>query len=243
MSSAISSLTQRVKSLLLSPRQTLQTLADAPTSAREAMTGHLMLLALIPAVAQFVGSSLIGLTVLGTTYRTPFLKGLTGMLLTYIMVLIGAAILAFILKSLASRYDGEPSLDRAMPLVAYASTAAMVGSIFTALPWLGLLSTITGIYSLYMLYIAIPMFMRSNSARTLGYFLIAIVLAFLCNMLLSWLLQTANPYGQTDTHGREQAEAQWKSNRQADDDLPPELAKSLEWLQNMQKHLPENNKP
>lgn len=243
MSPATASLIQRVKSLLLSPRQTLQALADAPASAREAMTGHLMPLALIPAAAQFIGSSLIGITVLGTTYRVPFFKGLTGMLLTYAMVLIGAAILAFILKTLAARYDGEPSFDRAMPLVAYASTAAMVGAIFTALPWLGLLSTIAGIYSLYLLYIGIPMFMRSNPARTLGYFLIAIVLAFVCNLLLSWLLQTFNPYAQADAHWREQAQAQWEKDRQTDGDLPPELTKSLEWLQNMQKQLSENHKP
>jgi len=240
MTSTSSSFLQRVKSLLFSPRQTLQALADAPCSAREALTGHLMLLALIPAVAQFIGSSVIGITLLGTTYRVPFFKGLVGMVLTYVLILAGAAILAFILKTLAPRFSGEPDFDRAMSLVAYSGTAAMVAAIFTAFPWLTLLATIGGIYSLYMFYVGIPLFMRSNPAKTLVYFLISVVLAFICNMALGLLAQPFSAQSLSEQHWRSQVESQLRHDKLAEGELSPEVAKTLEWLQGMQKHLTES---
>lgn len=191
----MSTLVADTKLILTNPRAAWGVIEARGTPARDAVVNHLMPLALIPAVAQFIGSSVIGVQVFGTTYRVPFLRGLIGIPLSFLVMVASALILAAILRALAPRFGGTQDWDRAVSLVAYGSTAALVGGIFAIVPMLSILGLIAAMYAIYTLYLGLLPMMHIDAARRGVYLVISLILAFICNMVLSLVLMpfNANP--------------------------------------------------
>lgn len=191
----MSTLVADTKLILTSPRAAWEMIEARGTPARDAIVNHFMPLALIPAVAQFIGSSVIGVQVFGTTYRMPLLRGLISIPLSFLVMVASALIFAAILRALAPRFGGTQDWDRAVSLVAYGSTAALAGGIFALLPLLSILSLIAGMYAIYTLYLGLVPIMHVDAARRAVYLVVSLILAFICNMVLSLVLMpfNANP--------------------------------------------------
>lgn len=161
----------RVKNILLKPKEEWPVIAGETTSTAELYTNYIIPLAAIPAVASFVGLSLVGLPFIG---RLSMMTGLSIMVTQFVLSLAGVFVLSLAIDFLAPNFGGEKNQAQALKVAAYSMTAAWLAGIFHILPMLGILS-ILGLYSLYLLYLGLPVLMKVPADKAVVYTVVVIV--------------------------------------------------------------------
>jgi Yip1 domain. len=144
------SLIERVQAILLRPKQTWPVIAAEPADVAMIYKQYLVFLAAIPAVAGFIGWTLIGGGMMGVSFRLPIATGLVQMVVGYLLSLGLVYVLALIVDALAPTFGGSKDFIAALKVVAYGSTAGFVGGVFGLLPALGWLALLAAFYSIYL---------------------------------------------------------------------------------------------
>jgi hypothetical protein len=170
------SLVDRVKGILMAPRKEWPVIEAESATTASIFTGYIIPLAAIPAVAGFIGWSLIGGRVLGVSIRVPISNGITGGVIRYLLSLVACYVLALIIDALAPTFGGTKNSIQALKVAAYASTAGWVAGIFSILPALSVLGLL-GLYSLYLLYLGLPVLMKAPQEKAVGYTVVVILCA------------------------------------------------------------------
>lgn len=177
-------LVQRVKRILLSPRTEWEVIDTELTTPAQLYTGYIAPLAAIGPIAQLIGYSVFGISVpFVGTYRVPIGSAITSAIVTYVMALAMPFLLALIIDALAPTFNGQRSQIQALKVAAYSSTASWVAGIFALIPGVRFL-TILGIYSLYLLYLGLPVLMKSPREKAIGYTAVVILAAIVLFMLV-----------------------------------------------------------
>lgn len=187
----------RVQDILLKPRKTWPTIASEPTDVASLYKDYVLILAAIPPVAGFVGLSLIGLGFM----RVPLMFGLSSMIAQYVLTLVMVYVLALIVDALAPTFGGTRDRMRALKLVAYGSTAAMVGGIFNLLPALSILGLLAALYSIYLFYLGLPVMMRCPQDRAAAYTAVVAVISIVAGLLVGGLASATLPGIGMGMHG------------------------------------------
>jgi Yip1-like protein len=177
-------LMDRVKNILLTPRTEWEVIDAEPATVADLYKGYILPLAAIGPVAQAIGSSVFGYTVpfIGS-YRTPPGAAITGAVVTYFLTLCGVYVLALIIDALAPTFNGTRSQIQALKVAAYSSTASWVAGIFALIPGVRFLG-ILGVYSLYLLYLGLPVVMKAPKEKALGYTAVVIIAAIVLFMVI-----------------------------------------------------------
>jgi len=178
-------LIQRVKDILLQPRQTWPIIEDEATDVAGLYKQYIMILAAIPAVAGFIGMTLIGFSAFGVSVRIPFVTGLTTMVVSYVLSLAMVYVIALIVDALAPTFSGQKNMMNALKLVAYGSTAGMVGGIFSVLPPLSMLGLLAALYAIYLIYVGLPTMMKCPEDKALPYTAVILVCGIVAAVILS----------------------------------------------------------
>jgi hypothetical protein len=177
-------LVQRVKQILLSPRTEWQVIEAEPTTTAELYKTYIIPLAAIGPISQVIGYSVFGITVpFVGTYRVPIGSAISGALVAYVLTLAGTYVLALIIDGLAPTFNGQRSQIQALKVAVYSSTASWLAGIFALIPGLRLLA-ILGLYSLYLLYLGLPIVMKAPRDKALGYTVVVIVAAIVLFMII-----------------------------------------------------------
>jgi hypothetical protein len=176
-------LVDRAKRILLSPRTEWPVIDAEPTTPVRLYTEYIVPLAAIGPIAQVIGYSVFGITVptLGT-YRVPIGTAVTRALVAYALALAGTYVLALIIEGLAPTFNAQRSRIQALKLAAYSSTAVWVAAVFVLIPALRFL-TILGLYSVYLLYLGLPMLMKSPRDKAMTYTVVVVLAALVLFML------------------------------------------------------------
>jgi Yip1-like protein len=174
-------LVERVKRILLSPKTEWEVIDAEQTTTAELYTKYIAPLAAIGPIAQFIGYSVFGIRVFGTTYRVPIGSGITTAIVTYALTLAGTYILALIIDALAPTFNGKRNQIQALKVAAYSSTASWVAGIFALIPGLRMLG-ILGLYSVYLLYLGLPVLMKTPRDRALAYTGVVLIAAIVLFM-------------------------------------------------------------
>jgi hypothetical protein len=180
----------RVKEILLTPQPAWSVIETEETNTAALYTQYIMILAAIQAVAGFIGMSLFGVSALGVSVRVPLMTGLVQMVLGYGLTLAMVYVLAMIADALAPSFGGQKNPMNALKLVAYSSTAAMVGGIFALIPALGVLTLVAALYSLYLLYLGVPTLMKVPQEKALAYTAVLVVCAIVVGAVAGTILGT-----------------------------------------------------
>jgi hypothetical protein len=148
-------------------------------------TGYVMPLAAIGPISQIIGYSVFGITVpfMGT-YRVPIGSAITSAVVGYILTLVGTYVLALIIDGLAPTFNGQRNQIQALKVAAYSSTASWVAGIFALIPGLRLL-TILGLYSLYLLYLGLPVLMKAPREKAMGYTAVVVLAAMVLFVIIA----------------------------------------------------------
>lgn len=183
------SLVARVKAILLTPRTEWPVIEGEPATVGSLYTGYVIPLAAIPAVASFIGLSLIGMHVLGVNVQVPVAAGIKGAIARYVLSLVATYVLALIIDALAPSFGGTRNSLSALKVAVYSSTAAWVAGIFALIPSLSILGLL-GLYSLYLLYLGLPALMKAPKEKAAGYTIVVVLCAIVLFVLVGWLAGT-----------------------------------------------------
>ena len=188
-------LIERAKNILLQPRPTWVAIDAESTDTATLFTRYAMVLAAIPAVCGFIGMSLIGFGGFGVTFRVPLVSGLVNMVVSYVLSLAGIFVLGLIIDALAPAFGGQKSPIQALKVAVYASTAALLGGIFSLLPALAMLGLLAALYSIYLLYTGLPVLMKSLPEKSAAYTAVVIVAAIVLGVVIGAVSAVFVPRG------------------------------------------------
>lgn len=176
-------LVDRVKNILLQPKQEWVVIDTETTDTKTLYTTYAMLLAAIPAVAGFIGGSIIGYGAFGVSFRVPIVQGIAGMVISYALALGGVYVLALIIDALAVNFGGTKNINQALKLAIYSATASWLAGIFSMVPGLSILGLL-GLYSLYLLYTGLPVLMKAPDDKALTYTIVIVVCAIVIAVVI-----------------------------------------------------------
>jgi hypothetical protein len=175
---------QRVKDILLKPKETWQEIKGEPTTVSELYTSYAVWLAAIPAIASFIGLSLIGFSALTFHYRMPLVRGLSQAVVSYVLTLVGIYIVALIIDALAPSFGSQKNQVKAMKVAVYSWTASWISGILMIIPALSPIMMLCSLYSLYLFYLGLPVLMETPKEKALGYFIITIIVSLVVFILI-----------------------------------------------------------
>jgi type III secretory pathway component EscS len=171
------SLSDRIKGILLKPKQEWQTISGETTTIPELYKAYIIILAAIGPVASVIGMSIVGISLpFVGSFRIPITTSIASAVVHYILTLVGVYILALIIDALAPTFSGEKNINQAFKVATYSYTPGWLAGIFTIIPALSVLG-ILGLYGLYLLYVGLPILMKSPQEKSLGYTVAVIVVA------------------------------------------------------------------
>jgi hypothetical protein len=177
---------QRARSLLVSPRTEWPVIAAEPTTVADLYRQYIMIVAAIPAISQFVKTSILGYAWHGfRVYRLGIGQGLSAAIVAYGVSLVVVYLLALIIESIAPNFAGQPDRVQALKLAGYSYTASWVAGCAQVLPGLyGLFALAGAIYSVFLLYLGLPSTMKVLPERAAPYAAVTAVIA----LVLGWIV-------------------------------------------------------
>lgn len=173
-------LVDRVKNILINPKQEWPVIDGESGDTKEVFT-YVAILAAIPLVFGILGGLIIA--PLGLAFV--IIPAIVGYLLAFAVVYL----VAMIANALAPTFNGEKHMPSALKLVAYAYTPSWIGGIFNIIPGIGwLLALLASLYSIYLLYLGIPVMMRSPQDKAVGYTIVLLICAIVLSFLIGAVL-------------------------------------------------------
>ena len=175
------SLVDRAKNLIVSPKTEWPRIDAEPATVSGIYTSYVMILAAIPAVALALGLFLFvprGVSAYGIVFGITTTSIIVGALLNYGMTLVSVYVIGLIIDFLAPHFGSTKDPLKAFKVAAYYPTALWIASILLIIPGIGFLAMIVGgIYSLYLLYLGLPILMKTPADKTPAYFGVTLIAA------------------------------------------------------------------
>jgi hypothetical protein len=180
-------LVERVKGILLKPKEEWQTISGETTTIPELYKTYIVILAAIGPVASIIGMSIVGISLpFVGSFRIPITTSIASAVVHYILTLVGVYILALIIDALAPTFSGEKSINQSFKVATYSYTPGWVVGVIAIIPALSILG-ILGLYGLYLLYLGLPILMKSPKEKSLGYTIVVIIAAIVIFGVISYI--------------------------------------------------------
>jgi hypothetical protein len=141
----------RANAIMLSPQTEWQVIAREPGALTDLFGSYVAILAAIPALARFIGNSLIG-------GYDPVLSGLLRTIIAYAATFTVVYVIAGVIDLLARRFETQKNFPGALKLSIYSHTPVWLAGIFLLVPGLNFLMLL-GLYGSYLLWLGLPTLM------------------------------------------------------------------------------------
>ena len=182
-------LIQRVINILFKPLDEWKTIQGEKWTLQDLFIKYALILGAIPVVCGFIGQAVIGMSVLGHTFRLPMGNAILWMVLQYVFSMGMVFGIAFIMDALAPTFGAKKDLLTSLKVVIFSWTAAWVAGVFMIIPALSPLAMLAGIYSLVLMYFGMKGIRKVPADKLVGYYVtvlvISIVLAVLVGIIVS----------------------------------------------------------
>jgi hypothetical protein len=175
---------ERVKGILLNPREEWTAIEREPGDVAYLFTNYVAILAAIPAVCGFIGNSLFGISTGFGTFRVPILAGLIGAVVAYLLTFAMIYIVSLLADLLAPTFGGQKNPENALKLITYSYTPAWVAGIVLLLPSLAFLFVLGIAYGVYIMWLGIPPLMRAPREKATVYTAAIIVVAIVIGLIV-----------------------------------------------------------
>jgi hypothetical protein len=168
-------LVDRARDIIVQPKAEWAAIDSEPSTIGGIYTSYVVILAAIPAIAMAIGLLLFGFGFSGTLTTAV----IVGAVVHYLLSLGAVYVLALIIDALAPTFGSTKNQLSAFKVAAYAGTPAWLAGALMIVPGIGLLALLVGgAYSLYLLYLGLPMLMRTPQEKAMPY-LLATILAYI----------------------------------------------------------------
>lgn len=155
--------------LLTHPDEQWEAIRKESESVTRLYTGHVLLLALIPALAGFIGTTQVGWQIGdGQVTRLSVDSALSLSVLFYAAMLAGIFILGKFIDFFAATYDAADQAPKGVTMAAYTATPMFLIGVIAAYPniWINMLAGLVAIaYAVYLLYEGLPILMKIPEER------------------------------------------------------------------------------
>ena len=181
-------LQSRIVNLLAKPKQEWLAISAESEDVVSLYKEYIIPLSAIPAVCGFLGATLVGVTIpYWGTFRTPLSNGLVGLMMGYIVSLIGTYLAAVIVDRLAPSFESTGGIIPSLKMVAFASTPVWVAGVLRLIPALGLLALLAALYSIYLFYLGLPSVMKTPPDKVLPYMVVCTVVLIVISVIVGYI--------------------------------------------------------
>ncbi len=152
---------------------------------------HTLILAAIPAVSAYIGTTQVGWQIGALSPVTLTSDSAVWMaLMSYLAMLGGVGVMGGFIHWMARTYNATPSLGRCVAFATYTATPLFLGGLAALYPhmWLGMMVGLAAVcYTVYLLYVGLPVFMGvhpddgfmfSSSVLAVGLVVLVAIMAF-----------------------------------------------------------------
>lgn len=182
-----------VVGLMTDPKKEWKAIKEERCSIGKCYCSHVLLLAAVPAVAGYVGTTQVGWSFGGfTVHKLTTESALQIAILTYLTMLLAVFSLGKAIHWMGQTYGSKQTLPQAIALAAYAATPLWLLGFFFLYPvlWINMLIGLPALaYTVYLLYTGVPVMMGVSAER--GFLFSSAVLAVGLVMLVTVLAATA----------------------------------------------------
>jgi hypothetical protein len=184
-------LIDRVKNMFVTPKTEWDVIAAEATPPKHIVTGYVLPLAAIAAIAGFIGAVVVGtpLPMLGTV-RSSVVGGLLGAILQLAMAVASVFIMGFIIDALAPTFGAQKNFHQAVKVAAYSYTPVWILSIIAIMPYLGILVALAAVaFAIYLLYLGLPRVMRGPQEKAAGYTVVVVIVGIVVGFILAFVVR------------------------------------------------------
>lgn len=179
----------RVKNILLTPRTEWPAISAEGKPAADVWMGYVAPLAALAAIAGGLGMILFGVHVpLIGNVRVGPVPAIAHVITQFVMTFVGLFVLMLIINALAPTFGGQKDSLRALKVAAYSFTPVWVGALLTIIPALGVIAGLIGLYGFYLLYLGLPVMMRSAQEKAVGYTIVTVLCAIVISLVVTFLI-------------------------------------------------------
>jgi hypothetical protein len=173
-------LLDRVKNIILKPKEEWLVIDNETTSGMSLIFSYLFPLALIAALATFLGIAFFTFGLgLGMQY------GLISAIIMLVQLVVSVYVNALVTDALAPSFASEKNMGKSTQLVVYAATPAYLGAILNIIPVIGWLGSLAGgIYSIYLFYLGIPVLKKTPQDKVPVYLIVIIAVLIIVYFIL-----------------------------------------------------------
>ena len=183
----------RAKAITLNPAATWPVIDAESHDAKSLFVPYMLILAAIPAICTFIGMSLIGIGGFGFSMRVPILSGLAMMVTTYILSLVMTFGMGWLISALAPTFGGQSNLVQGLKIAVFGSTPMMLAGVFNILPALSIIGLLVALYSLYIMYLGLPVLMKNPKEKTIPYMIMVVIASVIAGVLLGVISRAFTP--------------------------------------------------
>ncbi len=178
-------LIDRAKNICLSPKTEWDVIAAETAPPSDIVTGYVLPLAGIAAVAAFIGGSLVGYNMgFFGSYRMPVGWGIGYAVYQLVMAVVSVFVLGWIIDWLAPNFGGQKNYAQAFKIAAYSYTPSWIAGILMVVPMLGILVLLGALYGLYLLYLGLPRLMKNPPEKSGGYTAVIVICAIVLGVII-----------------------------------------------------------
>ena len=175
------------KQFIVNPKIEWEVAKEDTNSAQQHVMTYVLPLALISAVAIFIGVGLIGYRVLG--YRVQSVSGgLAQAIISLGSILIGVYLSGFVIHKLAPNFNTTVTLDKAVKLVGFSYTAILLAGVLNIFPPLAFFTFLGGLYSLYIMYIGFKPMTNVSEEKSMSYFIVSLLVIVAVYVIIGLIL-------------------------------------------------------
>jgi len=164
-------LVDRVKNIITNPKAEWVTIEGEEPNVGQILTGYVLPMALIPAIASVIGWGILGTGYMGASIGFGVAQGVIQLILAFASVYIAS----LVINLLAPTFASQSNFGRALQLVAYSFTPYWVGGVLNIIPVIGWLGGLFGLYGLYLLYTGLPHTMKTPEDKVVVYLILSVV--------------------------------------------------------------------
>ncbi|MCT4701284.1 YIP1 family protein [Enterobacteriaceae bacterium H20N1] len=159
--------------LLSHPNREMQEIKRENETISHHYTHHVLIMAAIPVICAFIGTTQIGWNFGdGTFVQLSLLTGLSLGVVFYALMLAGVAVMGRVIWWMARNYPKRPSLARCMVFAGYVATPLFLSGVVALYPLVWLCVAVGAaalVYTGYLLYVGIPDFLNINKEEGMSF--------------------------------------------------------------------------
>ncbi|HEX7606712.1 MAG TPA: YIP1 family protein, partial [Usitatibacter sp.] len=112
---------------------------------------------------------------------------------SYVLSLGCVPVLALLIDALAPGFGGEKNFIQALKVSAFAPTPLWLAGVFSVIPSLWIIGALLSIYSLYLLYVGLPILMKTPEDKAIACVAVVIMAAIVLVVVVKVVIDLTIP--------------------------------------------------